>query len=766
LYCQEHASSNDSEQQQLTNADFDLHKTFIIDLNDELYRKKTLPPRFYFANKQGVTMPAVCVMIGSLQVTQLGDLDVVSDQHYDYLSPVDYECSRLYWSTTELGKLSVYKCRIRRIEDVDLNRFARETTDYSCDDATVTKNASVNLASKKPRTKRDSAKQINDSVLQSISEDNNDAKIIVPNGDINDGTLIEKKEEKVEKKDIDMNLFSFEDIDQNSSMNKNDINQDIAIEKKDDNLELNEQKQIQEPSPIISTIQQLDGHTDEDNNSSLVSAYTNNPLKLEMIERQVNASAANILIQRGTVASTIPKFLLNNSTSGKKFVNLSSVNSSLNIGQNGSQVQPLGNRPPPVLRLEAPVINNQQANNPKPILKLTHTHTFKTIPNSNLLCMDKADIRNEPSHQAQMQQRSGDLCFLAQHSPSQLNVLTGGGINLDTSSMSAHLDSMISPKSDKSDSSLNNDLISNIYNSMKMISTQSSFPLASANSSVSYLPIRSMQLWSGEQESKSARRSSSSSLLSATKKLNNKSLIGDGNESSSSSNSKRGSSITSSPEKKKASGKPRNSSNKTTVAALLSAYENKNTINPTNIINNDLNDEKKMNDNENENEKVILMSDDANVIIEPSSVITDISQTKSSTNCVLSSETYTNKSISQNKLKDYFNKKEKCRTKKRLISKNDEPNLYEESLISIQHKQNLDLKTNENTEDTSTNDIDVPTVTTTAQTSSAPKRSKRGKYPLRNEYCDVDIKKSNEKLVYEITCEEDGLYIVSKDINS
>lgn len=55
-------------------------------------------------------------MIGSLQVENLGDLETISD-YKDYLCPVNYECTRLFWSTNDLGKKCLYKCRILLLSD-------------------------------------------------------------------------------------------------------------------------------------------------------------------------------------------------------------------------------------------------------------------------------------------------------------------------------------------------------------------------------------------------------------------------------------------------------------------------------------------------------------------------------------------------------------------------------------------------------------------------------------------------------------------------
>lgn len=55
------------------------------------------------------------ILIGSVQVKNLGDLETISD-YRTHLCPINFKSSRLYWSTKEIGKKCMYTCRIRHIE--------------------------------------------------------------------------------------------------------------------------------------------------------------------------------------------------------------------------------------------------------------------------------------------------------------------------------------------------------------------------------------------------------------------------------------------------------------------------------------------------------------------------------------------------------------------------------------------------------------------------------------------------------------------------
>ena len=113
IYCPNHNSDkpNLSDYLELS------QKCYVVDLNEELYRKKNNFLKFETHGKNGPF-----ILVGSLQVTQLGELETISD-HKEYLFPLGYTCNRYYWSTTELGKKITYTCRIRSSRDVKLEKF-------------------------------------------------------------------------------------------------------------------------------------------------------------------------------------------------------------------------------------------------------------------------------------------------------------------------------------------------------------------------------------------------------------------------------------------------------------------------------------------------------------------------------------------------------------------------------------------------------------------------------------------------------------------
>jgi hypothetical protein len=93
---------------------FKSEKCYIIDTNEESYRKKNAFPKFPIDStnrhtKQTNSGPYF--LIGSLRINNLGELDTLSDNS-ECLFPINYACSRIYWSTTDIGKKVSYKCRI------------------------------------------------------------------------------------------------------------------------------------------------------------------------------------------------------------------------------------------------------------------------------------------------------------------------------------------------------------------------------------------------------------------------------------------------------------------------------------------------------------------------------------------------------------------------------------------------------------------------------------------------------------------------------
>ncbi len=90
---------------------FKCEKCYIIDTNEDSYRKKNPYPRFLADSKKSNSNGHPYLLIGSLRINSLGELDSLSDDS-DCLYPLNYACSRLYWSTTEIGKKVSYRCRI------------------------------------------------------------------------------------------------------------------------------------------------------------------------------------------------------------------------------------------------------------------------------------------------------------------------------------------------------------------------------------------------------------------------------------------------------------------------------------------------------------------------------------------------------------------------------------------------------------------------------------------------------------------------------
>ncbi|RNA03907.1 histone-lysine N-methyltransferase 2B [Brachionus plicatilis] len=125
IYCPEHAS-HQTEDDFLKESKF--KKSIFIDVHDDNYRRKYSFPKFSLNPPKQKPY----ILIGSLQIDNLGDLETLSD-HKDYLCPVDFECSRLFWSTNELGKKCIYKCRIRLLNDYkkDLEKKSQSSEENS-----------------------------------------------------------------------------------------------------------------------------------------------------------------------------------------------------------------------------------------------------------------------------------------------------------------------------------------------------------------------------------------------------------------------------------------------------------------------------------------------------------------------------------------------------------------------------------------------------------------------------------------------------------
>ena len=94
---------------------FKCDKCFIIDTSEEFYRKKNPYPKFPIdsrsSSKHEKSPFGPYFLIGSLRINNLGELDLLSDNS-ECLFPINYACSRLFWSTTDIDKKVSYRCRI------------------------------------------------------------------------------------------------------------------------------------------------------------------------------------------------------------------------------------------------------------------------------------------------------------------------------------------------------------------------------------------------------------------------------------------------------------------------------------------------------------------------------------------------------------------------------------------------------------------------------------------------------------------------------
>ena len=155
IYCPAHTRHAD------TSATFDansMHTSLIVDVGDEAYRRRHPAPRFAIVDADDqppapapplpvlppppasskrtnfaaaaatsttttTTTPTAAVktthdiggpylLVGSLYVEKLGEIEAACD-FGDYVCPVGYTCTRLYWSTHEIGKKCLYTCRVR-----------------------------------------------------------------------------------------------------------------------------------------------------------------------------------------------------------------------------------------------------------------------------------------------------------------------------------------------------------------------------------------------------------------------------------------------------------------------------------------------------------------------------------------------------------------------------------------------------------------------------------------------------------------------------
>lgn len=96
VFCPQHLSRIEDTRQLETN--FEVNRSVYVELD----RKK----------KKSIEASKVQFLIGSLCVTKLGRIVPVLSDAGDYLVPVDFECSRLYWSSRQPWNIVEYKIKI------------------------------------------------------------------------------------------------------------------------------------------------------------------------------------------------------------------------------------------------------------------------------------------------------------------------------------------------------------------------------------------------------------------------------------------------------------------------------------------------------------------------------------------------------------------------------------------------------------------------------------------------------------------------------
>ena len=96
VFCPQHVSRIEDTRQLETN--FEVNRSVYVELD----RKK----------KKSIEASKVQFIIGSLCVTKLGRIVPILSDAGDYLVPVDFECSRLYWSSRQPWNIVEYKIKI------------------------------------------------------------------------------------------------------------------------------------------------------------------------------------------------------------------------------------------------------------------------------------------------------------------------------------------------------------------------------------------------------------------------------------------------------------------------------------------------------------------------------------------------------------------------------------------------------------------------------------------------------------------------------
>ncbi|XP_041373736.1 uncharacterized protein LOC121386787 isoform X2 [Gigantopelta aegis] len=100
VYCRLHGDQAVGEM--VHHGGFSVLRRVSIDM-DGRYSKKSW--------NKGINPSLLSVLIGSCTVESLGQLEPLSDRS-DFLLPVDFVCSRVYWSTKDARRRCIYTCRI------------------------------------------------------------------------------------------------------------------------------------------------------------------------------------------------------------------------------------------------------------------------------------------------------------------------------------------------------------------------------------------------------------------------------------------------------------------------------------------------------------------------------------------------------------------------------------------------------------------------------------------------------------------------------
>ncbi|XP_072140057.1 histone-lysine N-methyltransferase 2A isoform X2 [Mobula birostris] len=100
VYCQRHKDLVKGET--VAEDGFEVLRRIFVDFEDITLRRKFLT---------GLEPESIHMMIGSMTIDSLGILNDLSDCEAK-LFPIGYQCSRVYWSTTDARKRCVYTCKI------------------------------------------------------------------------------------------------------------------------------------------------------------------------------------------------------------------------------------------------------------------------------------------------------------------------------------------------------------------------------------------------------------------------------------------------------------------------------------------------------------------------------------------------------------------------------------------------------------------------------------------------------------------------------